>query len=66
MIDVIKHKMIPNDIRDEMKQLISIANCLKRDERRMRVSRILQNFTQRCFDVIDKLSLLYLKEKDKK
>lgn len=58
----VEHKMIPEKIRDEMKQLISIANCLKRDERRKRTEVIIANFTQRCFDIIDELSELYLRE----
>ena len=61
----VEHKMIPNKIREEMKQLISISNCLRSDERRQRVELALGNFTQRCFDVIDKLAYLYLEEKKK-
>jgi len=62
VFDDSKYSMLPDDLRHEMKQLISIANCLKKEERRARVQVTLQKFAQRCFDVIDELSELYLTE----
>ena len=53
-------KMLDESDRHEMKQLACIAENLMYNERRQRNQVILQNFTQRCFDVIDKISNKYL------
>lgn len=55
------NKMLKIEIRHELKSLAQISETLISQERRKRNQVVLQNFTKRCFDIIDKICEEYLK-----